>query len=55
MSDVVSTPDTLGGEPRIEGRRIGVLHVATRVLDGDEAPAEVAADYDLPSRMSTGH
>jgi uncharacterized protein (DUF433 family) len=47
MSDVVSTDDTLGGEPRIEGRRVGVLHLATRVLDGGEPPADVAVDYDL--------
>lgn len=47
MSDIVSTDDVLGGEPRIEGRRIGVLHVATRILDGDETPEAVAADFDL--------
>jgi len=47
MADIVSTDDVLGGEPRIEGRRIGVLHVATRVLDGDEPPESVAADFDL--------
>ena len=46
MSEIVSTEGVLGGEPRIEGRRIGVLHVATRVLD-DETPEEVAADFDL--------
>lgn len=47
MSEIVSTEDTLGGEPRIEGRRIGVLHVVNRILDGDEAPETVAADFDL--------
>lgn len=46
MADIVATDDTLGGEPRIVGRRIGVLHVATRVLDGDD-PEEVAAEFDL--------
>ena len=46
MSEIVSTEGVLGGEPRIEGRRIGVLHVVTRVLD-DETPEEVAADFDL--------
>ena len=46
MAEIVSTEGVLGGEPRIEGRRIGVLHVATRVLD-DETPEEVAADFDL--------
>jgi uncharacterized protein (DUF433 family) len=47
MSEIVATEDTLGGEPRIEGRRIGVLHVATRVIDGGEPPEAVAADFDL--------
>jgi uncharacterized protein (DUF433 family) len=47
MSDIVSTDDTLGGAPRIEGRRIGVHHVAKRVIDAGESPEQVAADYDL--------
>jgi uncharacterized protein (DUF433 family) len=47
MSEIVSTEDTLGGAPRIEGRRIGVHHVAGRVLDGGESPERVAADHDL--------
>lgn len=47
MGEIVSTKNTLGGEPRIESRRIGVLHVASRVLDGDESPAAVAAEFDL--------
>lgn len=47
MAEIVATEDTLGGEPRIEGRRIGVLHVATRVLDRGDEPEEVAAEFDL--------
>lgn len=47
MSDIVSTADTLGGAPRIEGRRIGVHHIAARVVDGGEAPIDLAAEYDL--------
>jgi len=47
MSDIVTTPDTLGGAPRIEGRRIGVHHIAARVVDGGESPMTVAAEYDL--------
>ena len=47
MAEIVSTPDVLGGAPRIEGRRIGVHHVAKRVIDAGEAPEQVAADYDL--------
>lgn len=37
----------MGGAPRIEGRRIGVHHVAKRVIDAGESPEQVAADYDL--------
>lgn len=29
------------------GRRIGVLHIAARVVDKGELPEEIAADYDL--------
>lgn len=47
MSEIVSTDDVLGGAPRIEGRRIGVHHVARRVIDAGEPPERVAADYDL--------
>lgn len=46
MTRIVSTDDTLGGEPRIEGR-IVVLHIAVRVIDKGERPEDVAADYDL--------
>lgn len=47
MSEIVSTDDTLNGAPRIEGRRIGVHHIAGRVIDAGESPEQVAADYDL--------
>lgn len=47
MTDIISTSDTLGGAPRIAGRRIGVHHVAKRVIDAGESPEQVAADYDL--------
>lgn len=47
MSEIVSTDDVLGGAPRIEGRRIGVHHIAKRVIDAGESPEQVAADYDL--------
>lgn len=47
MAEIVSTNDTLGGAPRIEGRRIGVHHIAKRVRDAGESPEQVAADYDL--------
>ncbi|XGI82900.1 DUF433 domain-containing protein [Halorutilales archaeon Cl-col2-1] len=47
MAEIVSTEDVLGGAPRIEGRRIGVHHIARRVIDAGESPEQVAADYDL--------
>lgn len=47
MSDIVSTESVLGGAPRIDGRRIGVHHIAKRVIDADDSPERVAADYDL--------
>jgi len=39
--------DVLGGEPRIDGTRIGVRHVAARVIDGGQTPAAVADQFDL--------
>jgi uncharacterized protein (DUF433 family) len=37
----------LGGEPRIEGTRVGVRHVAARVVDSDRSPAHVADQLDV--------
>ncbi|MFC5278340.1 DUF433 domain-containing protein [Halorubrum rubrum] len=39
--------DVLGGEPRIDGTRVGVRHVAARVIDGGRAPAHVADQFDV--------
>jgi uncharacterized protein (DUF433 family) len=47
MAEIVSTDAVLGGAPRVEGRRIGVHHVARRVIDAGESPEQVAADFDL--------
>jgi uncharacterized protein (DUF433 family) len=38
--------DVLGGEPRIDGTRIGVRHVAARVIEGGQSPASVADQFD---------
>ena len=38
----------LDGEPRIDGTRIGVRHVAARVVDSDRSPAHVAEQLDIP-------
>lgn len=37
----------LGGEPRIEGTRVGVRHVAGKVVDGGYSPAYVADQLDI--------
>jgi uncharacterized protein (DUF433 family) len=39
--------DVLGGEPCIEGTRVGVRHVASRVIDADRHPAHVADQFDI--------
>lgn len=47
MTDIVTSQSVLAGAPRIDGTRIGVHHIAERVIDAGRSPAEVAADYDL--------
>lgn len=42
MTDVVTDDGILGGEPRIDGTRIGVLDVYELVVDGGYSPADVA-------------
>ena len=39
--------DVLGGEPRIQGTRIAVHHVAGRVIDGGQTSAHVADHLDV--------
>jgi len=45
---IVSTPDTLGGKPRIDGHRIAVTHIKSWRLNWGMTEAEIAATYDLP-------
>lgn len=47
MAEILSTPEVLGGKPRIEGRRIGVHHIVADVFDGGMSPERIAAEYDL--------
>lgn len=47
MPRIVTTEDVLGGDPRIEGHRIGVYHVYRRYVEGDETPEAIAAGYDI--------
>jgi uncharacterized protein (DUF433 family) len=44
---IVCDNDVLGGEPRIDGTRVGVRHVAARVIDGGQSPTHVADQFDL--------
>ncbi|WP_436902344.1 DUF433 domain-containing protein [Halovenus halobia] len=44
---VTRDQDVLGGEPRIDGTRIGVRHVAGRVIDSGQSPAHVADQLDV--------
>lgn len=46
-SRIVSTPDVLGGKPRIEGTRIGVAFVKSQVDGRGLDPREVAERYEL--------
>jgi len=45
---ITSDDEILGGEPRIDGTRIGVRHVAGKVIDGGYSPAYVADQLDVP-------
>ena len=47
MPRVVKTKDVLGGDPRIEGHRIGVFDIYQRLVEGDETPEEIASDYGI--------
>lgn len=44
---IVQTEDTLGGKPRLEGRRISVLHVAEMVIDAGKSPETVSHELDI--------
>ena len=45
MVEIVRAEGVLGGAPRIEGTRVGVLHVYELVV-GDNPPANVADQLD---------
>ena len=46
MEDIVRTDGVLGGEPRLDGTRIGVRHVY-ELVEGDYPPGDVADQLDL--------
>jgi len=47
MVGIVTDEAVRSGDPRIEGTRITVLDVKRRVIDGDEDPFAIAAEYHL--------
>lgn len=47
MAEIVETDGVLGGQPRLEGRRIGVLQIHEWVVQDGRDPSAVAADYGL--------
>ncbi len=47
VASIVSDPDVLDGEPRIEGRRISVRQLVELVEDADMSAQTIADRYDL--------
>lgn len=54
MRAIVRDDDVLGGDPRLAGTRIGVIHVYRR-YEGGDAPEEIAADYEGVSVADVHH
>ena len=46
MEGIVQSDAVLGGEPRLEGTRIGVLDVYELVIGGGSTPADIADQLD---------
>lgn len=44
---IVRDDDVLGGEPRIDGTRVGVRHVVALVIEGNQSPAYSADQFDI--------
>lgn len=44
---ITADDGVLGGEPRIDGTRVGVRHVAARMIEGDQSAAYVADQLDI--------
>lgn len=44
---VTRDDDVLGGEPRLDGTRVSVRHVAARVIEAGQSPAYVADQLEL--------
>lgn len=48
MAEIVETDGVMGGQPRIEGRRISVLQIAEWILVEGMDPETVSSEFDLP-------
>ena len=46
MREIVRTEGILGGDPRLDGTRIGIIHIKERLDAGDDV-AQIATDYDI--------
>ena len=44
---VVKTEGVLGGDPRIEGRRIGVYNIYHKYVEDSDSPEEIAVSYGI--------
>lgn len=44
---IVKTEGVLGGDPRIDGTRVGVSHVYQRYVEGNEAPEAIADGLEI--------
>ena len=44
LQRIVSTPGVLGGKPRIDGTRVGVVHILEALAAGDTAE-EIVRDF----------
>ncbi len=44
---IVQTEDTLGGKPRLEGRRISVLQIAEMYIDAGKSPEIIVDQLDI--------
>lgn len=47
MPRIVKTEGVLGGDPRLEDRRIGVYHVYKKYVEGGETAEAIATSYDI--------
>ena len=46
LAEIVHTEGVLGGDPRLDGRRIGVRHGYQRYVEAGDSPKAIAEQYD---------